>query len=199
MDRQGRVIMWVLGVIIIFGTPKCPALDPGSCSWDCSPIKECRVIYRDLVAAKIAREKQENWKVDKIISLIRGYTCDQKAEQVCCPEFMGQFNNSITNTINMVFAINRDTLVIRNNMEHSTWSNAETFFWREETCFPSLEYKVDLEFNDLETEDDNFEEERLVLPGTLTVEDIRCMSVWSGDTEVGFAHLAWPRRTPKDG
>ena len=74
-------------------------------------------------------------------------------------------------------------------MEQSTWSNAETFFWREETCFPSLglffffllrdfdffiaEYKVDLEFNDLETEDDNFEEERMVLPGTLTVEDIR--------------------------
>jgi len=199
MDRQGRVIMWVLGVIIILGTRSCIASALETCSWGCTPIKECKVIYRDLVAAKIARENQENWKVDKIISLIRGYTCDQKAEQVCCPEFMGQFNNSITNTINMVFAINRDTLVIRNNMEQSTWSNAETFFWREETCFPFLEYKVDLEFNDLETEDDNFEEERMVLPGTLTVEDIRCMSVWSGDTEVGYAHLAWPRRTPKDG
>ena len=128
----------------------------GSCSWDCTPIKECKVIYRDLVAAKIAREKQENWKVEKIIrwelelshhwesfyfllsSLIRGYTCDQKAEQVCCPEFMGQFNNTLTNTVNMVYAINSDTIVIRSSMEHSSWSNTETFFWREKSCFPSL-------------------------------------------------------------
>ena len=36
-----------------------------------------------------------------------------------------------------------------------------------------LEYKVDLEFNDLETEEENFEEEKMVLPATLSVEDIR--------------------------
>jgi len=199
MDRQGRTVMWVLAFLIIFGTTKSFALASGSCSWDCTPIKECKVIYRDLVAAKIAREKQENWKVEKIISLIRGYTCDQKAEQVCCPEFMGQFNNTLTNTVNMVYAINSDTIVIRSSMEHSSWSNTETFFWREKSCFPSLEYKVDLEFNDLETEEENFEEEKMVLPATLSVEDIRCMSVWTGDTEVGSAHLSWPRRTPKAG
>jgi len=138
MDRQGRTVMWVLAFLIIFGTTKSFALASGSCSWDCTPIKECKVIYRDLVAAKIAREKQENWKVEKIISLIRGYTCDQKAEQVCCPEFMGQFNNTLTNTVNMVYAINSDTIVIRSSMEHSSWSNTETFFWREKSCFPSL-------------------------------------------------------------
>ena len=36
-----------------------------------------------------------------------------------------------------------------------------------------LEYKVDLEFNELETEEENLEEEKMVLPGTLSVEDIR--------------------------
>ena len=38
-----------------------------SCSWGCLPIKECRVIYRDLITAKVAREKQQDTKVEKII------------------------------------------------------------------------------------------------------------------------------------
>merc|ERR1711892_921672 len=162
-----------------------------SCSWGCTPIKECKVIYQDLVTAKIAREKQQNWKVDKIISLIRGYTCDNKAEQVCCPQYMGQFNNTITKTTNMIYAINKDTLVIRSNMEKSRWINTETFFWRDETCFPLLEYQVDLDYNDVEADEESFDEISLVLPGTLSLEDIRCLSVWDGDTEVGSAFLAW--------
>ena len=38
-----------------------------SCSWGCLPIKECKVIYRDLITAKVAREKQQDKKVEKII------------------------------------------------------------------------------------------------------------------------------------
>ena len=189
-----------------------PVIFPGgvSCSWGCTPIKECKVIYQDLVTAKIAREKQQNWKVDKIIrqeteqslfvkrrvklfilchfSLIRGYTCDNKAEQVCCPQYMGQFNNTITKTTNMIYAINKDTLVIRSNMEKSRWINTETFFWRDETCFPLLGMfcaahfissncqpypRIDLDYNDFEADEESFDEIRLVLPGTLSVEDIR--------------------------
>ena len=37
------------------------------CSWGCTPIKSCAVIYTDLVTAKIAKEKQQLRKVDKII------------------------------------------------------------------------------------------------------------------------------------
>ena len=96
------------------------------------------MIYSDLVTAKIAKEKQEDRKVDKIISIIRGYTCDDKAEQVCCPEYMGQFNNTITNTVNMVYAINKNTIMIRSSMEESRWFNTEAFFWREEFCFPRM-------------------------------------------------------------
>jgi len=84
-------------------------------------------------------------------------------------------------------------------MEESKWNNVEAFFWREESCFPWLEYKVELDYNDVDEDDESFEETRMLLPGTLTVEDIRCMSIWSLDTEVGYTHLAWPRRLPKAG
>ena len=109
-----------------------------SCSWGCTPIKSCAVIYSDLVTAKIAKEKHQDRKVDKSISIIRGYTCHDKAEQVCCPEYMGQFNNTITNTVNIVYAIKRDTIVIRSSMEESRWINTEAFFWREKSCFPRI-------------------------------------------------------------
>ena len=49
---------------------------------------------------------------------------------------MGQFNNTITNSVNYVYAINRDTIMIRSSMEESRWINTEAFFWREESCFP---------------------------------------------------------------
>eukprot|EP00090_Calanus_glacialis_P001598 TRINITY_DN11160_c0_g1_i6.p1 TRINITY_DN11160_c0_g1~~TRINITY_DN11160_c0_g1_i6.p1 ORF type:complete len:197 (-),score=60.21 TRINITY_DN11160_c0_g1_i6:99-689(-) len=187
------VLMWGLGgqLSLTEGVVSCP--------WGCSPIKSCAVIYSDLVTAKIAKEKQQDRKVDKIISLIRGYTCDDKAEQVCCPTYMGQFNNTITNTVNIVYAVNRDTIVIRSSMEESRWINTEAFFWREESCFPRLDYQADLDYNDVEGGEERLEEKRMVLPGSLTVEDVRCMSVWDGNREVGYAHLAWAKRTPKNG
>ena len=51
---------------------------------------------------------------------------------------MGQFNNTITDTVNIVYAINRDTIMIRSSMEESRWLNTEAFFWTEESCFPML-------------------------------------------------------------
>ena len=51
---------------------------------------------------------------------------------------MGQFNNTISNTVNVVYAIIRATIVIRSSMEESRWINTEAFFWREESCFPML-------------------------------------------------------------
>ena len=106
-----------------------------SCSCGCLPIKECKVIYIDLITAKLAREKQQNKKVEKIISLVREYVCDDNAEYVCCPKYMGQFINNITNMVNTVYAINMDTIMVRSNMEESRWSSTETFFWRDESCF----------------------------------------------------------------
>eukprot|EP00091_Calanus_sinicus_P017418 TRINITY_DN37649_c0_g1_i1.p1 TRINITY_DN37649_c0_g1~~TRINITY_DN37649_c0_g1_i1.p1 ORF type:complete len:205 (+),score=59.50 TRINITY_DN37649_c0_g1_i1:116-730(+) len=170
-----------------------------SCAWGCTPIKSCAVIYSDLVTAKIAKETQEDKKVDKIISLIRGYTCDDKAQKVCCPAYMGQLNNTITRTVDHVYAVTMDTIMIRSSMEESRWINTEAFFWREKSCFPMLDYQVDLDHHDEERGEERLEETRMVLAGTLTVEDVRCLSVWAGDREVGYAHLAWAMRTPKDG
>ena len=127
-------------------------------------------------------------------SLVRGYICDEKAEQVCCPEYMGQFNNTITNTVNTIYAINRDTIMVRSNIEQSRWRNIEAFFWRNESCFPWLgrfyicnlschlptlisEYQEQLDYNDIDEDDDSFEETKMLLPGTLTVEDIRWENV----------------------
>ena len=73
-----------------------------------------------------------------IISLVRGYVCDDKVEYVCCPKYMGHFINNITNMVNTVYAINMDTIMVRSNMEESRWSSTETFFWRDESCFPWL-------------------------------------------------------------
>ena len=96
------------------------------------------MIYIDLITAKLAREKQQNKKVEKIISLVREYVCDDNAEYVCCPKYMGQFNNNITNMVNTVYAINRDTVMVRSNMEEKRWISTEAFFWRDESCFPWL-------------------------------------------------------------
>jgi hypothetical protein len=152
------------------------------------------VIYIDLITAKLAREKQQNKKVEKIISLVREYVCDDKAEYVCCPKYMGQFINNITNMVNTVYAINRDTVMVRSNIEEKRWINTEALFWRDESCFPWLgkicychptfhtihsDYKSDLDLdtdlnsNDVDGDDENLEETRILLPGTLTVEDIR--------------------------
>ena len=35
------------------------------------------------------------------------------------------------------------------------------------------EYQVDLDYNDVEADEESFDEIRMVLPGTLSVEDIR--------------------------
>jgi hypothetical protein len=51
---------------------------------------------------------------------------------------MGQFKNTNSNSVILVYAINRDTIVIRSSMEESQWINTEAFFWREESCFPRL-------------------------------------------------------------
>ena len=73
-----------------------------------------------------------------ITSLVRGYVCDDKVEYVCFPKYIGHLNNNISNMVNIVYAINRDTIMVRSNMEESRWSSTETFFWRDESCFPWL-------------------------------------------------------------
>ena len=97
------------------------------------------MIYRDLITAKIAREKKEDSKVDKIIrlevyqvyrfhsqcSLVRAYTCDDKAEMVCCPEYIGQFNNSITKKSSIVYAVDWETVVIRSKSNDDIWTASE--------------------------------------------------------------------------
>ena len=57
------VTLWVITVCMVWSVRG----EGVSCSWGCLPIKECRVIYRDLITAKVAREKQQDKKVDKII------------------------------------------------------------------------------------------------------------------------------------
>ena len=72
--------------------------------------------------------------------------------QVCCPEFLGTFNNSVTRATEPVYAVSRslerrkamiqkensfsDTIVVRSKTEPVGWSSAEAFFWKEEACFP---------------------------------------------------------------
>ena len=110
--------------------------------------------------------------------LVRQYICDDRAEQVrpdpkswdrqestlwglliivpwcqvCCPEFLGTFNNSVTRATEPVYAVSRclerrkamiqkensfsDTIVVRSKTEPVGWSSAEAFFWKEEACFP---------------------------------------------------------------
>ena len=62
MSRQ-VVTAWVITVSMVWMVRG----DGVSCSWGRLPIKECRVIYRDLITAKVAREKQQDKKVEKII------------------------------------------------------------------------------------------------------------------------------------
>ena len=37
------------------------------CDWECSPIKTCDIIFDDLVAAKFARESQNDLVLNKVI------------------------------------------------------------------------------------------------------------------------------------
>ena len=57
------VTAWVITVCMVWMVRG----DGVSCSLGCLAIKECRVIYRDLITAKVAREKQQDKKVEKII------------------------------------------------------------------------------------------------------------------------------------
>jgi len=109
-----------------------------------------------------------------------------------------------------------DTIVVRSRTEPVGWSDAEAFFWKEEACFPGrhtrwrkgpipalkdLEVERDrsgLELNLLE-ETSEVEELHLKLPPLFDVHDLRCLSVWEGDSELGAAFLRFPTRVPKIG
>jgi len=188
----------------------------GTCPWGCTPIKQCDLIFRDLLMAKGARDRGQDALVDKIVRLVRQYICDDRAEQVCCPEFLGTFNNSVTRATEPVYAVNSDTIVVRSKAEPVGWADAEAFFWREEACFPGrntrwkkgpipalkdLEMERDrsgLELNLVE-EAEEVEELHLKLPPRLSVQELRCLSVWEGDSELGAAFLRFPTRVPKIG
>ena len=109
---------------------------------------------------------------------------------MCCPVMMGRMPRTET----PVYAINNSSLLIRTE-DTARWDNAEAFFWREETCFPWLDYNEN-EIGDTGKADKDIEgfsgEVIFPLPPSLTVQDTKCFSVWSGNTEIGFAHLKWP-------
>ena len=119
---------------------------------------------------------------------MRNYLCDDKAETVCCPVLLGRMVRRETE----VFAINNNTVILKTE-EKDYWTNREVFFWKEETCFPWLDYSE----NHLDTikkdEAELFKEEvRLALPPGLSVYQSKCLSVWSSNQEIGFAYLKWP-------
>jgi len=208
--------MRLLLFLVLLVLPKGETRLIGACPWGCSPIKQCDLIFRDLLTAKGARDRGEDALVDKIVRLVRQYICDDRAEQVCCPEFLGTFNNSVTRATEPVYAVSSDTIVVRSRTEPVGWSDAEAFFWKEEACFPGrhtrwrkgpipalkdLEVERDrsgLELNLLE-ETSEVEELHLKLPPLFDVHDLRCLSVWEGDSELGAAFLRFPTRVPKIG
>ena len=119
---------------------------------------------------------------------MRNYLCDDKAETVCCPVLLGRIFRRETE----VFAINNNTVILKTE-EKDYWTNREVFFWREESCFPWLDYSEN-HLDSIKKDDaDLFKEEvRLPLPPGLTVYQSKCLSVWSSNQEIGFAYLKWP-------
>merc|ERR1712002_1016203 len=117
--------------------PSTGRLIGGECPWGCIPIKQCDLIFRDLVTANTARERGRVDVVDKIVGLVRQYICDERAEQVCCPEFIGTFNNSLTLAGEAVYAVDRNTIALRTKWPPEGWQGTEAFFWRRgnEDCF----------------------------------------------------------------
>ena len=39
----------------------------GGCDWECSPITDCPMVFRDLVRAKIARQNENEELLNKVI------------------------------------------------------------------------------------------------------------------------------------
>ena len=121
---------------------------------------------------------------------VRNYLCDDKAETVCCPVMLGRMFRTET----AVYAVNNNTVILKSE-DKDYWTNREVFFWKEETCFPWLDYSEN-HLGDINKENtDVFEEEvRFSLPPDLTVYQSKCLSVWSTSTnqEIGFAYLKWP-------
>jgi len=158
------------------------------CDWQCTPITECPMVFRDLVWAKIARQNENKEVLNKVISGVRNYLCDSRAETVCCPVMLGRTFRTET----AVYAVNNNTVILKTG-DKDYWANREVFFWREETCFPWLDYSEN-HLGDIEKENaEELEEEvRFALPPGLTVYQSKCLSVWSDNQEIGFAFLKWP-------
>ena len=176
------------------------------CDWQCTPITECPMVFRDLVRAKIARQNENKEVLNKVIrfsrsqsevrplynilhcSGVRNYLCDSRAETVCCPVMLGRTFRTET----AVYAVNNNTVILKTG-DKDYWANREVFFWREETCFPWLDYSEN-HLGDIEKENaEELEEEvRFALPPGLTVYQSKCLSVWSDNQEIGFAFLKWP-------
>jgi len=198
--------LWVWCLLVFLGTVS--GRLPGSeCPWGCIPIKQCEVIFRDLVTAKTAREKGQHHVVDKVVGLVRQYICDDLAEQVCCPEYLGNFNNSQTRAAEAVYAVDSGTIVVRSRWEPQAWAGptAEAFFWRnnqsEQECFHGRTFRPGFNLNllfDVFPESD-IEELEIELPSSMSIKDVSCVSVWEGDTELGAAFLRFPDKDTKDG
>ena len=62
----------------------------------------------------------------------------------------------------------------------------------------SLSPRSGLQLNLVE-EAEEVEELHLKLPPPLSVQELRCLSVWEGDSELGAAFLRFPTRVPKIG
>ena len=62
----------------------------------------------------------------------------------------------------------------------------------------SLSPRSGLQLNLVE-EAEEVEELHLKLPPRLSVQELRCLSVWEGDSELGAAFLRFPTRVPKIG
>ena len=119
---------------------------------------------------------------------VRNYLCDSRAESVCCPVMLGRMFRTET----AVYAVNNNTVILKTD-DKDHWTNREVFFWKEETCFPWLDYSEN-HLGDIKKETaEVFEEEvRFSLPPDLTVYQSKCLSVWGSNQEIDFAYLKWP-------
>ena len=79
-----------------------------------------------------------------------------------------------------------------------SWTRQVELVWRHFRGLSLCVFRSGLELNLLE-ETSEVEELHLKLPPLFDVHDLRCLSVWEGDSELGAAFLRFPTRVPKIG
>jgi len=167
---------------------------------DCIPLSECPVLKKDLERVW-AEEDEGEEEVKRLI-------CDDNYN-VCCPVYMGGFQTILgggPGEDGSVFAVNNSAVQIRIRKDEWNHSDLEAFFWKDANCFPSIEYGQEILFPDLrdldvrreedldtkENVDHNLDEDKIItlrLPSTVTVQELRCLSVWNGEEELGFGQF----------